>query len=56
MKRFKCATAQIASESFNGAWGFVYFEYTWLPHAVLGGITLCTILMMLVVLKRRDPV
>jgi ABC-type multidrug transport system ATPase subunit len=54
--RFKCATAQIASDTLNGAWGFVDFEYTWLPHAVLGGITLGAVLMMLVVLKRRDPV
>ena len=29
--RFKCATAQIASDTFNGAWGFVNFEYTWIP-------------------------
>jgi hypothetical protein len=54
--RFKCATAQIASDTLNGAWGFVDFEYVWLPHAVLGGMTLCTILLMLIVLKRRDPV
>jgi ABC-type multidrug transport system permease subunit len=54
--RFKCATAQIASDTFNGAWGFVDFEYTWIPHAVLGGITFITLIFMLAVLKRRDPV
>ncbi len=54
--RFRCATAQIASESFNGAWGFANFEYPWLPHAVLGGMTFVTLIFMLAVLKRRDPV
>jgi hypothetical protein len=54
--KFQCATAQIASDVFNGAWGFVDFEKTWLPFAVLGGITLTTLLFLLIVLKRRDPV
>jgi hypothetical protein len=54
--RFKCATAQIASDTFNGAWGFVNFEYTWIPHAVLGGMTALSLIFMLAVLKRRDPV
>jgi ABC transport system ATP-binding/permease protein len=54
--RFKCATAQIASQTFNGAWGFTDFELTWLPYAVLGSITLLTLVFMLAVLKRRDPV
>ncbi|HKQ68985.1 MAG TPA: ATP-binding cassette domain-containing protein, partial [Polyangiaceae bacterium] len=54
--RFKCATAQIASDTFNGAWGFTTFEYTWLPHAVLWGSTLLTLIFLLAVLKRRDPV
>jgi ABC-type multidrug transport system ATPase subunit len=54
--RFRCATAQIASDTFNGAWGFVDFEYTWLPFAVLGGMMLLTLIVMLAVLKRRDPV
>jgi ABC-type multidrug transport system ATPase subunit len=54
--KFRCATAQIASDTFNGAWGFVDFEYTWLPFAVLGGMMLLSIIFMLAVLKRRDPV
>jgi hypothetical protein len=54
--RFRCATAQIASDTFNGAWGFVDFEYTWLPFAVLGGMMVLTLIVMLAVLKRRDPV
>jgi len=54
--KFKCATAQIASDTLIGAWGFVDFEYTWLPFAVLGGMMLVAIVFMLAVLKRRDPV
>ncbi len=54
--RFKCATAQIASDTLNGAWGFTNFDVLWIPHAVLGGITFVTLVFMLLVLKRRDPV
>jgi ABC-type multidrug transport system ATPase subunit/pSer/pThr/pTyr-binding forkhead associated (FHA) protein len=54
--QFKCATAQIASDTFNGAWGFVNFDIVWIPYAVLGAITLLTLIVMLIVLKRRDPV
>jgi ABC-type multidrug transport system ATPase subunit/pSer/pThr/pTyr-binding forkhead associated (FHA) protein len=54
--RFKCATAQIASDTFNGAWGFTGFDTPWIPYAVLAGISLVTGLVMLMVLKRRDPV
>ena len=54
--RFRCATAQIASDVYNGAWGFADFEYPWIPHAVLGAMTLVAVLGMLVILKRRDPV
>jgi ABC-type multidrug transport system ATPase subunit/pSer/pThr/pTyr-binding forkhead associated (FHA) protein len=53
---FKCATAQIASDTFNGAWGFANFEYTWIPPAILGGMTAFMLIFMLAVLKRRDPV
>ena len=54
--RFRCATAQIASDTYNGAWGFVDFEYTWVPHAVLWGMTIGTMFVILAILKRRDPV
>jgi ABC-type multidrug transport system ATPase subunit len=54
--RFRCAVAQISSDTLNGAWGFTNFEYTWLPPAVLGAMTLVTLVLMIAVLKRRDPV
>lgn len=54
--KFQCATAQIASDTLNGAWGFTNFDRPGVPFAVLGGMTLVTLLAMLVVLKRRDTV
>jgi hypothetical protein len=54
--RFQCAKAQIASDTFNGAWGFTNFEYIHIPYLVLGGMTLAALVLMLIVLKRRDSV
>ena len=54
--KFKCATAQMASESFNGAWGFSAYDQVWLSFAVLGGMTLVSMLFLLMFLRRRDPV
>ncbi len=54
--RFYCAEAQIASDAFNGAWGFVNWELLWLPHAVLGGMTVITLVAMLIILTRRDSI
>lgn len=54
--KFQCATAQIASDNFNGAWGFTNFDQPGVPFAVLGGMTFVTLMAMLVVLKRRDTV
>jgi ABC transport system ATP-binding/permease protein len=54
--RFRCATAQIASNTFNGAWGFTDFEYVHIPYLVLGGMTVFALVLMLIVLKRRDSV
>ncbi|MBI5533926.1 MAG: FHA domain-containing protein [Deltaproteobacteria bacterium] len=54
--KFKCATAQIASDSFNGAWGFVDYDKTWLPFVVMLGMAIATMITLFVVLKRRDPV
>jgi hypothetical protein len=54
--RFLCAKAQIASNTFNGAWGFADFEYVYIPYLVLGGMTLVALIFMLIVLKRRDSV
>jgi ABC-type multidrug transport system permease subunit len=54
--KFECAVAQVASDSYPGAWGFTTYETTWLPFAVLGGFTLTLIVALIVILKRRDPV
>ena len=54
--RFQCATAQMASDQLNGAWSFVTYEMFWIPHAVLGGMTMVLLLAILIILKRRDPV
>jgi ABC-type multidrug transport system ATPase subunit/pSer/pThr/pTyr-binding forkhead associated (FHA) protein len=54
--KFKCATAQIASDSLAGAWGFTQWDTYWVPSAVLGGMTVGMLLILLILLKRRDPV
>jgi ABC transport system ATP-binding/permease protein len=54
--RFKCAQAQIASDSFNGAWGFTNYDQAALPVAVLGGMMLFSLLSILFILKRRDRI
>ncbi|MBM4362778.1 MAG: ABC transporter permease, partial [Deltaproteobacteria bacterium] len=54
--KFRCAEAQIASDAFNGAWGFAAFDQAWLPPAILGGTMLAMGAVILVVLKARDPV
>jgi ABC-type multidrug transport system ATPase subunit/pSer/pThr/pTyr-binding forkhead associated (FHA) protein len=54
--RFFCATAQIGSETLSGGWGFVDWQLTWLPLAVLYGMTVLMLLVLFVLLKRRDPV
>ncbi len=41
---------------FDGAWGFTAWQSTWLPYAVLGGMTLVTLAIMMIVLRRKDPV
>jgi len=41
---------------FEGAWGFVEWQSQWLPFAVLGGMTLVTLIIMMMVLRRKDPV
>ena len=53
---FECATAQIAGDNFNGAWGFTNYDTLWMPFAVMGGMTILTLIILLIVLKRRDPV
>ncbi|HEY8946391.1 MAG TPA: FHA domain-containing protein [Polyangiaceae bacterium] len=54
--KFHCAEAQIASMDFNGAWGFTNYQITWLPAAVLGGMTAVSFIVILIVLKRRDAI
>jgi ABC-type multidrug transport system ATPase subunit/pSer/pThr/pTyr-binding forkhead associated (FHA) protein len=54
--RFQCAIAQVASDTINGAWGFTEWDQPWLPAAVLFGMTFLLIIVLLIALKRRDPV
>jgi hypothetical protein len=53
---FQCAIAQVASEALNGAWGFTEWNTMWLPSAALFGMTFGMLAVLLVALKRRDPV
>ncbi len=53
---FQCAIAQVASDTLNGAWGFSEWNLLWLPSAVLFGMTFSMLAVVLVALKRQDPV
>ena len=53
---FQCAIAQMGSDALKGAWGFVNYDQTWLPIAVLSGMTVFMLIFLLILLKRRDPV
>jgi ABC-type multidrug transport system ATPase subunit/pSer/pThr/pTyr-binding forkhead associated (FHA) protein len=53
---FQCAIAQVASTSLAGAWGFSEWDTLWLPTAVLFGTTFGMFVILLVALKRQDPV
>ncbi|MGD0678180.1 MAG: FHA domain-containing protein [Polyangiaceae bacterium] len=54
--RFRCAIAQVASDSITGAWGFTEWGILWLPSAVLFAMTSLLLVVVLVALRRRDPV
>ena len=54
--KFQCAVAQIQSDTIQGAWGFGDWSKAWLPPAVLIGMTLFMMILLLIMLKRRDPV
>ena len=54
--RFQCAAAQVASDSISGAWGFTEWSTLWLPAAVLYGMTFIILVVLLIALRRRDPV
>lgn len=53
---FHCATAQLASDELNGAWAFTNYETAYLPYAVLGAMTLTTLIAIMAILKRRDRI
>jgi ABC-type multidrug transport system ATPase subunit/pSer/pThr/pTyr-binding forkhead associated (FHA) protein len=53
---FQCAVAQIASDTLTGAWGFTEWATMWMPPAVLYTMTAAMMVLLLVALKRRDPV
>jgi ABC-type multidrug transport system ATPase subunit/pSer/pThr/pTyr-binding forkhead associated (FHA) protein len=53
---FQCAVAQMGSESLKGAWGFTLYDQFYLPFAVLYGMTAVMLVLLLVLLKKRDPV
>jgi ABC transport system ATP-binding/permease protein len=54
--KFQCAIAQVASDTINGAWGFTEWDQVWLPSAVLSAMTFAMLVVLLIALKRRDPV
>ena len=41
---------------FEGAWGFTEWQQVWMPYAVLGGMTFVTLAIMMVILRKKDPV
>jgi hypothetical protein len=54
--KFQCATAQMGSDALAGAWGFIEWSEAWMPLAVLYAMTVLMLSVLLVMLKRRDPV
>jgi ABC-type multidrug transport system ATPase subunit/pSer/pThr/pTyr-binding forkhead associated (FHA) protein/ABC-type multidrug transport system permease subunit len=54
--KFYCATAQMGSDALAGAWGFIEWSEAWMPLAVLYAMTVLMLSVLLVMLKRRDPV
>jgi hypothetical protein len=46
----------VASDTQVGAWGFTTYDQSWIPYAVLGGMTVSLVLVVSILLKRRDPV
>lgn len=53
---FQCAVAQIQSDTIPGGWGFANWDMTGLPMGVLYGMTLFMMIILFVLLRRRDPV
>jgi ABC-type multidrug transport system ATPase subunit/pSer/pThr/pTyr-binding forkhead associated (FHA) protein len=54
--KFHCATAQIASDQLAGAWAFTEWDTYWFPSVMLLGMSVGMLLILLVLLRRRDPV
>ncbi len=54
--RFECAIAQMQSTRLAGAWGFESWDLPWLPLVVLSGMTMGMMIILLILLRRRDPV
>jgi hypothetical protein len=54
--RFQCAVAQVASDTLTGAWGFTEWDQLWIPSAALFATTAIMLIVLLIALKRRDPV
>ncbi|MFO0593167.1 MAG: FHA domain-containing protein [Polyangiaceae bacterium] len=54
--KFKCAVAQVASDTLAGGWGFTTYDTPWIPFAVLGGTAISILILLMILLKRRDPV
>ena len=46
----------MASDNLQGGWGFTSYETSWLPFAVLGGTMAGLLVVLCIILKRRDPV
>jgi ABC-type multidrug transport system permease subunit len=54
--KFKCSIAQVASDSLAGGWGFTTYDSPWIPFAFQGATVLGLLVMLMIILKRRDPV
>jgi hypothetical protein len=48
--------AQMGSDALKGAWGFTAYDQFYLPFAVLYGMTVLMLVVLLMILKKRDPV
>jgi ABC-type multidrug transport system ATPase subunit/pSer/pThr/pTyr-binding forkhead associated (FHA) protein len=53
---FQCAIAQMGSDTIMGAWGFTEWSTWILSVGILLGMTAFMLVVLLVLLKRRDPV
>jgi ABC-type transport system involved in multi-copper enzyme maturation permease subunit len=53
---FQCAIAQMGSDTIMGAWGFTEWSTWGISIGILFGMTAVMLALLLVLLKRRDPV